>query len=273
MAGVQSIERAFAILRALSVKAGGVTELADRVELPKSTVARLLNALESEGAIEQVSAGGEYRIGPAIETLAAGSGPGLNLIAAARPFLVELAAQTGESSGLDVLDDGWVQFVENVENDDHNVQVRDWTGESGPAHSLPAGIVILANCDDSIIDRYLQHELEPQTSNTITTRSGLRDRLTQAKSAGYAWGFEEFAVGINSVAAPVFGPEGVVGALRVHGPSYRFPNPDRTHDIGRVVAEAAARLSRALSGARSGHLSTSPGDDLVGTTGTTPMSS
>ncbi|MBT6446995.1 MAG: helix-turn-helix domain-containing protein, partial [Acidimicrobiaceae bacterium] len=48
---VQSIERAFAILRALAVGPSGVTELAERVDLPKSTVARLLNALETEGAI------------------------------------------------------------------------------------------------------------------------------------------------------------------------------------------------------------------------------
>ena len=70
---VQSIERAFAILRALAVRPSGVTELADRVDLPKSTVARLLNALELEGAIEQVEAGGDYRLGPAIEEIAGGS--------------------------------------------------------------------------------------------------------------------------------------------------------------------------------------------------------
>jgi DNA-binding IclR family transcriptional regulator len=58
--------------------------------------------------------------------------------------------------------------------------------------------------------------------------------------------FEEFAEGINSVAAPVFGPDGVTAALRIHGPTYRFPDPDRTHDIGLLVAAAASRLSEQL---------------------------
>ena len=68
------------------------------------------------------------------------------------------------------------------------------------------------------------------------------------RSAGYAWGFEEFAEGINSVAAPVFGPGGVEAAIHIHGPAYRFPDPDRTHDLGLMVAEAAELLSAQLQG-------------------------
>ena len=76
----------------------------------------------------------------------------------------------------------------------------------------------------------------------------LRDRLEQVRSIGYAWVYEEFAEGINSVAAPVFESGGSVeAALHVHGPAYRFPNPDYTHDHGMAVIEAARRLSLQLS--------------------------
>ena len=245
MAGVQSIERAFAILRALAVGPSGVTELAERVDLPKSTVARLLSALETEGAIEQVEAGGDYRIGPAIEEISGGSSQGRSLIAAAQPFLVDLSEQTSEATGLDVLEDGQVQFIDMVESQ-QDVQIRDWTGESGPAHSLSAGIVILAHSPDAVVEQYLGRELEQMTPNTIATADELRERLGQARSAGYAWVFEEFAEGINSVAAPVFGPDGVVAALRIHGPTYRFPDPDQIHDIGLLVVDAAAQLSEQL---------------------------
>ena len=84
------------------------------------------------------------------------------------------------------------------------------------------------------------------TQSTLTSAVELQERLTQVRSAGYVWVYEEFAEGINSVAAPVFGPDGVVAALRVHGPTYRFPNPDRSHDIGLRVAEAAHQLSEQL---------------------------
>jgi IclR family transcriptional regulator, acetate operon repressor len=242
---VQSIERAFAILRAIAVGPSGVTELGERVDLPKSTVARLLNALEAEGAIEQDQVGGEYRLGPAIEEIAGGSSQGRSLIAAAQPFLVDLSEQTEEASGLDFLDGRYVQFMDMVESG-QDVQIRDWTGEGGPAHSLSAGIAILAHLGEAAIQTYIDGGLEAMTQATLTSADELQERLTQVRSAGYVWVYEEFAEGINSVAAPIFGPDGVVAALRVHGPTYRFPNPDRSHDIGLLVAEAAHQLSEQL---------------------------
>ena len=246
MAGVQSIERAFAILRALAVRPSGVTELAERVDLPKSTVARLLSALESEGAIEQVEAGGRYRLGPAIEEIAGGSSSSRSLVSAAQPFLVDLSEQTEEASGLDILDGRRVEFIDMVESG-QDVQIRDWTGESGPAHSLSAGLAILAHSPDEVVADYIAGGLPALTAATLTTEQQLRDRLAQARSAGYVWVFEEFAEGINSVAAPVFGPDGrVLGALRIHGPTFRFPDPERMHDIGLIVANAASQLSEQL---------------------------
>ncbi len=245
MAGVQSIERAFAILRALAVQPTGVTELAAKVSLPKSTVARLLGALEREGAVEQLEAGGSYRLGSGIEDITGGSHWNRNLVTAARPFLIDLAERSGEASGLNVLDDGWVYFLDQVASES-DVQVRDWTGEYGQAHTVPAGLVMLAHSEPEVVDDYIAGGLEALTANTTTDPDALRDRLAQARSAGYAWGFEEFAEGINSVAAPVFGPNGVEAALHIHGPAYRFPDPDATHDLGRLVSEAANRLSAQL---------------------------
>lgn len=245
MAGVQSIERAFAILRAVAAGPSGVTALAQSVDLPKSTVARLLQALETEGAIERLPAGSGYRIGTGFADLIA-TNPRRKLIAAAKPFLIALSAELGEASGLDVYDSGWVQFIDQVDAD-NDIMVRDWTGESGRAHALPAGLVVLAHTEQAEIDAYVAQGLEALTESTITDAAELEDRLAQVRSAGYSWGYGEFAEGINSVAAPVFGARGILGALRVHGPTFRFPDPERTHDIGLLVAEAAASLSTQLS--------------------------
>ena len=247
MTGVQSIERAFTILRALALRPTGVTELANKVGLPKSTVARLLGALETERAVEQVEAGGRYRLGSGIEDIAGRAQPGRNLVTAARPFLIDLADNSGEASGLDTMDDGWVYFLDQVASES-DVQVRDWTGEWCLAHTVPSGVVMLAHSGADVIDDYLGHELEANTASTLTTGEALQERLALARSAGYAWGYEEFADGINSVAAPVFGANGVDAALHIHGPAYRFPNPDHSHDLGLLVAEAAASLSSQLQG-------------------------
>ncbi len=245
VSGVQSIERAFALLRALSLGPVGITDLADRTNLPKSTVARLLSALEAETAVIQQEVGGDYELGPGLSDLTGANAAGFSLIAAARPFLVDLATRNGESSGLDVLSDGWVEFVDEVTGE-QDVQVRNWTGEFAPAHSVPGGVAILAYSPESVVKTVLETPLDKLTANTITDVDELRQRLVQARSAGYIWGFEEFAPGINSVAAPVFDETGVVAALRVHGPMFRFPDPNRAHDIGLEVAEAAEALSQQL---------------------------
>ena len=70
MAGVQSIERAFTVLRELSLGPAGVTEIAEQIGLPKSTVSRLLSALEAEGAVAQRETGSEYELGAGLAALA-----------------------------------------------------------------------------------------------------------------------------------------------------------------------------------------------------------
>jgi len=243
----QSTTRSFALLRALALGPVGVTELAERVDLPKSTVARLLASLEEEQAVEQTEAGGEYRLGSGLIDLAGSAPPARNLVAAARPHLLELAESLDEVAGLSIIDGRQVYYLDQTESSS-NIQVRDWTGEHAPLHAVPSGLVILAHQPERFIADYLAGPLEQCTSWTMTDPGELRDRLEQIRSIGYAWVYEEFAEDLNSVAAPVFEDDGrVEAALHVHGPAYRFPNPDDTHDHGMAVIEAARRLSQQLS--------------------------
>ena len=102
MSRVQSIERAFAVLGALADGPIGVTEVADRADLPKSTAARLLASLAREGVVEQVPGDTRYRLGPRLVTLAARIRPARSLAALARPSLEALADTAGEAAGLAV---------------------------------------------------------------------------------------------------------------------------------------------------------------------------
>ena len=249
MAGVQSIERAFSLLRALSIGPGGVTELAERTDLPKSTVSRLLSALEEEGAVEQREVAGEYRLGSGLVDLAGGAQPGRNLVVSARPHLLELVDQIGEIAGVSTFDlsRGTVYYLDHAKNEDEDVTVRDWTGESAPLHAVPSGLAVLAHLVPPLIDAYLSNDLSQETPYTMTDKAAIRNRLADIRSIGYVWVYQEFSEDINSVAAPVFDTDGaVIAAIHVHGPAYRFPNPDRTHDFGLLVVETAARLSAHL---------------------------
>ena len=226
----------------------GVTEIAGRVDLAKSTVARLLAALDAEGAVERVADPRRYRLGPRISSLASGRQETRGLVAIAHPSLVELAAETGEAAGLSVPDGRTMHYVDQVDSP-NPVQVRDWTGSRIPMHAVPSGQVVLAHQSASAVARFLSEPLEAFTSRTIVDAARLLDRLREVRRDGHAWVRDEFADGITSIAAPIGGPDGeVVAAVHLHGPSYRFPSAGSELAIGEAVAAAAARIGTRLRG-------------------------
>jgi len=246
MSRVQSIERAFAVLGTLADGPIGVTEVAERSRLPKSTAARLLASLAREGVVEQVPGDTRYRLGGRLATLAAGVMPTRSLARLARPTLADLAASVGEAAGLSVPDGDLVHYVEQVDTP-NPVSVRDWTGSRIPMHAVSSGQVLLAFRPAAALDRYLERPLERFTDLTIVEPEALRDRLHEVRRDGYAWAREEFDRGISSVAAPIADGSGeVVAAVHLHGPSYRFPGPGTEASVaGRVVA-AAAQIANSL---------------------------
>lgn len=244
---VQSVERAFAILDRLSRGSAGVSEIADSVGLAKSTVSRLLSTLQDLGAVDQSGAGSEYRVGSRIVDISAGAVPGRNLMAVARPHLVELVSLLGEAAGLSVLDGDQVYYVDQIDGD-HPVSVKDWTGTRIPAHAVSSGLAMLAYADAERA-RVLAGPLEAFTPTTMTDPELLRRRLADVAACGSAWVWEEFSEGINSVAAPVFDADRMpIGAVHSHGPSYRFPGPDQADAIAAQVVLTAKLVTDRLAG-------------------------
>lgn len=248
MSRVQSIERAFSVLGALADGPLGVTDVAGRVGLPKSTAARMLASLEREGAVEQVPGETRYRLGPRIATLASGRQETRGLVAIAHPALVELAGETGEAAGLSVPDGRTVHYVDQVDSP-NPVQVRDWTGSRVPMHAVSSGQVFLAHFSSSALARFLAEPLEPFTSATLTDAAALLARLRDVRRDGHAWVHEEFAEGISSVAAGIAGADGeLIAAVHVHGPAYRFPSPGGAEAVATAVTSAAARIGTRVRG-------------------------
>ena len=241
MSTVQSIERAFAVLRSLAGGPAGVTEIADRVGLPKSTVARILGTLAEIGAVEQAGTGSDYRIGAAMAELAAAARPGRSLVSLARPLLAELNERTGEAAGLSIPDGLEMLYLDQI-TPDSELQVRDWTGHRIAMNAVPSGQVVLAD-DDDLTRRLVSAGLRRFTPHTITDEASLRARLAEVRATGYAWAIEEFAEGLSSVAAAVRSADGrVVAALHVYGPSSRLPGAADADELGRLVAATAARI-------------------------------
>jgi IclR family pca regulon transcriptional regulator len=248
---VQSLERAFAILDEVARQPAGVTGIAERVHLPKSTVARLLATLEDVAAVERFD-GTRWRIGPGVSALSAAASSERSLVSIARPFLADLVADLGEDAGLGLPDGNEILYVDQVESN-NPVQVRDWTGTRAPMHAVPSGLVLLAEWPEEALAAYLAGDLAALTRGTVTDPARLRSRLAEVREVGYAWGLEEFAEGIDSVAAPVRDGRGnAVAAVHVHGPAYRFPPRGEAEHVAARVVRAATAVGLLLAGEESG---------------------
>ena len=248
MTTVQSVERAFNVLRSLTAGPAGVSEIAERTDLPKSTVSRLLSTLVELGAVERSEMLGVYGLGELIIDLSASASPGRNLVTIARPYLEELAVETDEAAGLSILDGTEVYYLDQIDSH-HEVQVRDWTSESVDAHVVPSGLVMMAFAADEVREKMLAGPLTEWTEHSTVDPVVLRHRLEEVRRVGFAWGYEEMSLGLNSVAAPIVNPSNtVIAPVHVHGPSYRFPKPGESARVAAAVVDAAVRISERLSG-------------------------
>jgi DNA-binding IclR family transcriptional regulator len=211
-----------------AVAAGGpeprLTDLARKVRLNKSTVFRLLSALEGAQMVERTP-GNAYRLGPELLRLSSQS-HALDKAAlqdAARPALRALAAETRETVTLEVLVGEEVLVLDEATGGHVVAAVRS-LGERWPAHATSTGKVLLASLSDAELDARLRRRLTSYTPRTITDGAALRRELERVRAGGYATAVEELELGFVAIGAPVRAPSGeVVAAISVGGPKARFP--------------------------------------------------
>jgi DNA-binding IclR family transcriptional regulator len=247
---VRSVDRAAALLLALgeSPGAAGVTELARRLGLHKSTASRLLATLERRGLVEQDDETGKYRLGLVVIRLAERAERTLDLRGLALPELERLARLTHETTSLGVLDGDQLLTVAQVDGP-NLVAVGDWTGRATPLHCVAPGKVIMAALAEREVVRIVKRGLPRCTERTIVDLEPLLEELARIRRRGYATAIGEYELGLNAVAAPVHDARGqVIAAVDVWGPTFRL-TPRRIPELAAQVRETAAAISVRLGGA------------------------
>ncbi len=246
---VRSVDRAASLLLALGDSQGeaGVTELARRLGLHKSTASRLLATLERRGLVEQDDETGKYRLGLVVIRLAERAEKTLDLRSIAMPELERLARLTHETTGLGVLDGD--QLLTVAQADGPNlIAVGDWTGRSTPLHCVASGKVLLAALAEREVMRIVKRGPATFTERTIVQLEPLLAELVRARRRGYATAIGEYELGLNAVAAPVHDARGrVVAAVDIWGPAFRL-TPRRIPELAAQAREAAAAISVRLGG-------------------------
>ncbi len=241
---VRSVDRAAALLIALGSFAGeaGVTELARRLGLHKSTASRLLATLQRRGLVEQDEETGKYRLGLVVIRLAERAEATLDLRGIAMPEMEHLARETRETIGLTTLDRDTAMTVAQVDGP-NMVACPDWTGRATPLHCVAAGKVLLSTFAERDVLRLVKQGLDARTDRTIIKLEPLLEELARVRRRDYATTFGEWEAGINGVAVPVRDARGRIRGRR-HGLGARVP--DR--------AGPGARPRRERQGSRGGDL-------------------
>lgn len=243
-----SVRNAARVLRAFSGadQELGVSELARRLDLGKSTTHRLLATLAHERLLERDPATGRYRLGLALYELGTTVTEHVDLHQAALPVLTSLRHTTGEMVHVAVLDGLEVVYVERLES--HNMlPIFRRVGHRLPAHLTSSGKVLLAALPRDVLLAMLDGvRLERRTARTITDPRRLLRDLDLVAERGWAVNQEEGHPGVVSVGAPLRGPDGrVIAAVSVVGATSRMTAATmRRHTA--VLLESADVISRRL---------------------------
>lgn len=220
--GVQVVHRAAAILNSLRGEAEGLSlsQIAERVGLARSTVHRLVAALEQERFVVAATSSRGFRLGPALASLA-WAAPN-DLTGLIHPFLVDLSQELNETVDLAVLEHDHVLFVDQVSAAAQRLRAVSAVGALFPAHCTANGKALLAQLADAEIERLLPERLQPLTAQTVRTRAALVAELQRVRSDGVAYDREEHTVGICAVGTALETKGGPVASITVPLPAQRF---------------------------------------------------
>jgi DNA-binding IclR family transcriptional regulator len=236
-AGIQVISRAAQILRALDGAPDGLSlsQLAERVDLPRSTVHRLTTALAAEGLVAAASPEGRVRLGPELSRLAIGARRDIRR--ELRPFMEQLFERLNETVDCAILDGDHLVFVDQIAAP-HRLRAVSAVGAVFPLHCTANGKAILAALPPAVANEVLPARLERFTEATITNRRDLARELESIRETGVAFDREEHTDGICAGGVAVRDAFGQLAALSVPMPAQRFRG--RETEIAEELSEVRA---------------------------------
>jgi IclR family transcriptional regulator, acetate operon repressor len=241
------IEQAMRVLRLFRPERPdlGVTEAAELLGKPKSTVSRWLRQMEDAGFLDREAHGGRYRLSLALAALGEVARSGTSLQRQARPVLEGLVARTGETCNLVVLDGDAAVNVEVVRSS-RPVQHVGVLGRRLPLHATAAGKVLMAWSSPDEWKGRLELPLRRWASCTTTDVSVLARELEQVREVGYATAWRELEEDLAAASAPVRDHRGmVIAAVTASAPTSRM-STDGLGELAQAVKEAADSLSDAM---------------------------
>ncbi|WP_248905452.1 IclR family transcriptional regulator [Halocatena marina] len=237
---VNATQTSFTIVEALAEGESpiGVTELANSLDLPKSTTHKHLNTLCELGYVRKKNR--KYELGISFAGLGEAARIGNTEYVMAKPHIDILAEVTDQTAGILIERKGYAidlyrAWPSNRPTDDRT--------NSRYLHCSAPGKAILAELPDDRVDKIIEQTgLPPKTDRTLTTRTKLQERLTQIADRGIAFERGEQRLGHRAVAVPIKHDERVIGAVYVAGNGNRMKSKRFEEDIPGIIISTVNRF-------------------------------
>lgn len=219
--GIQVIARAAKILRSLEGEPKGLSlgEIALKVELPRSTVQRIVSALASEQLLIAATPKSRVKLGPALIRLARATNNEIEQIA--RPLMEALCRDTRETIDLSVIRGKSAVFVDQVLGS-QRLRAVSAIGDQFPLHCTACGKALLATLAPEKLNQFLKTQLEIFTPNTVVDPEKIRQDIERIQQTGLSYDQEEHTEGICAVAISFEDPMGRAYAVSIPVPTPRF---------------------------------------------------
>jgi len=241
--GIQVIARAAAVLRALKGAQTGMSlgQIADRVDLPRSTVQRIVGALQAERLVIAPASGSGIRLGPELQALAESAR--FHVADLVRPLLQNLSQATGETVDLSVLRGHVLVFVDQIPGT-QRLRAVSSIGEAFPLTTTANGKACLALMSDEEISRLARAEWK--AAGVAGDLETLMQELASVRRSGVAVDQDEHTQGISAAGIAFHDWKGELYAVSVPTPSARFL--DAKDGIIRAVLKLHGDIDRLISG-------------------------
>lgn len=237
---IQAVGRVFEIVEQLRADGpAGVTTIAERLDLPKSTVHGYLTSMKRCGFV--MSDDGKYRLGLRFLDLGNHARGYYRLYETAKPEINELVAELGERAQVMVEEDGRGVYIYQT-NGENAIQTDSHIGLAVNLHTTAAGKAYLAFQPPKRRDELVDGELETLTEHSIADPDELREELETVRERGYALNMEEKINGMRAVGAPILDDGVSTAAISISGPTTRFNGeffrdelPERMSRVANVI--------------------------------------
>jgi DNA-binding IclR family transcriptional regulator len=246
-AKVKSLYKAMQILFLFSEENDelGVTEIAEKSGLLKSTVHNILSTFEACNIVKRDSRTNKFRLGIRVLELSNQFYHNNDIRQVMRPILEQVANDENETVYLAVLQDTEVIYIDAA-FPSSNTGGRNMTGIKAPTYCTGIGKAMLAFEPDKVTEQVIREGFQQFTANTVSDGKQLKKELEEIRKKGYAIDNMEHEYGVKCVAVPITDHDGkVVAAVSVSGPSPRF-DKKRIEGLADSLKEKVRQISYRL---------------------------